>query len=938
MIEMSRLILLLTVLLCACVPGIAGDFKITDDHTIVFDGKHHIPNYLPEFTVIYTPKNSFMKMRPAGLHKVSYNVATWHSEQADMKRTKRDIAQQGDGFDDHILAGSVEHRTANIFRVGEQTVLRPTGHSIEADGCVVFTYEEQERYLLRAELLWDKTSDRPLLTYYLTAKEKGWYSVGYTGFVGRDLAQVEQLWQPLIWQERRLPDQSYLTLAYRCPVPSAFVTVDQQTYGVVAHPSEFPFDPLPTPKNSRFGVAVRNGEGAVEPMLFAPVPGGHEGLFTAGKTHSFTAVLYGGKGDTTDALREVAETLYGFDYNRHNALGTMNETIERMIDYVMSPYSRFLDEEKGCTYSTDVPGAVKNVSTLNPLEIALLNDNEAMLLKRAKPIYEYVLSREKLLFCVDSTQRIQHPSRRLNGPCCPLSELTTLNTVLNDNAHYLLSMAEKEFGATRVRNLDVVEKGGSWRNAMHLYRATGDSQYLERAKRGADNYLKNRVERPATDFKDPEAGGFFFWTGFAPKWIDLLCLYELTGEKRYLQAAHQGAKFYTQYVWYAPMVPDTEILVHPDGKVPHYGYLRSKGHPQMEAAPEKAPAWRLSEIGLTAESSGTSTGHRGIFMTNYAAWMLRLAHYTGDEFLARTANHAVVGRYRNFPGYHINTARTTIYEKADYPLREHKELSANSFHYNHIMPHVSLLYDFLITQALYRSHGSVDFPGEFIEGYAYLQSKFYGHRAGTIYGEEASLWMPSGLVKPTDSRLNYIAAVGKKGLYLVLMNQSAETVATTLTLDYGRTHHQMGKSYRVEVLGGKRTTTALMDGVCSVEVAPEGITTLRIETDEPIRPELASLLTADNRWSIPYVASADDVVRCMQVPFGAEGGEVFVYLTQDDTRLKKVWFELNGERVEDAVYPFEHSAPLRGEQVNIVVKALTLRGEEVQWESLQLKK
>ena len=115
-----------------------------------------------------------------------------------------------------------------------------------------------------------------------------------------------------------------------------------------------------------------------------------------------------------------------------------------MISYVLGPYSRFLDKEKGCTYATDVPGAVKNVSSLNPLEIAVLNDNRTMLLERALPVYEYVLSREKLLFCADSTQDIQYPSRRMNGPCCPVSELTALSSILKDNAPYLLSFAGKE--------------------------------------------------------------------------------------------------------------------------------------------------------------------------------------------------------------------------------------------------------------------------------------------------------------------------------------------------------------------------------------------------------------------------------------------------------------------------------------------------------------
>jgi len=42
------------------------------------------------------------------------------------------------------------------------------------------------------------------------------------------------------------------------------------------------------------------------------------------------------------------------------------------------------------------------------------------------------------------------------------------------------------------------------------------------------------------------------------------------------------------------------------------------------------------------------------------------------------------------------------------------ELGANSFHYNHIMPHISLLYDFLVTQALFRSGGEGGFSGGFI--------------------------------------------------------------------------------------------------------------------------------------------------------------------------------------------------------------------------------
>lgn len=935
----TRPLLLAVIATCAirfAVP--AQDFTVGADHTVIFRGNPVLPDYLPEFTVIHSPFDPQLKMRPAGIPGVQYNVATWLGKRSDIVPTVRRADQTGDGFDDEILDGGVQSRTADIFGFGEVVTVRPVAHNGDGSGRIRFGYPQNPRFDLSAELAADTATGRPLLTYRLIAKTAGWYSVGFTGFAGAALDEVDEIWQPLIWQERRIPDKSYLTLAFRCPVPAAFVTARGISYGLLAHPEEFPFDPLPRADNSRFGVALRNAEAMAEPMLFAPVPGGAGSFLSTGDSLSFAAIVFGTEGNTTDALREAAEQVYGFRAERNNALGTLNETVERMIDYALGPYSRFAAEEKGCTYATDVPGAVKNVSSLNPLGIALLNDNERMLRERALPICEYVLSREKLLFCADSTQNIQYPSRRMRGPCCPLSELTTLGAVLPANAPLLNELAEREYDTVRIRNLDIVERGDTWRNAMHLYRATGKREYLRKAVEGADRYIRGRIDTPPTDFNDPEAGGFFFWTGFAPKWIDLLEMYELTGCERYLHAAHRGARLYTQYVWYAPAVPDSGIGVNPEGKAPHYPYLKAKGHARMEAPAECVPAWRLSEQGLTAESSGTSTGHRGIFMANYAAWMLRLAHHTGDEFLARTANHAVIGRYRNFPGYHINTARTTVYEKEDYPLRSHRELGANSFHYNHILPHITLLYDFLVSQALYRSGGKVDFPGAFIEGYAYLQSKFYGHRPGMIYGHTARLWMPTGLAVSDDRQLNYISAVADDALYLVFMNQSAEAVETTVALDAARTGHLPGKRYATQVVGDSGTAGTLVDGHFDIRIAGSGLVAVRIGLEKPIRPRLAALSMPQAPWKTAYAATRDDAVRCMRLAFGDAANNLYVYLTEDDTRLRKVWFTVNGIETEDAVYPFEHTAPLRDDRAEIEVKALTRDGRIVTWEKLELEK
>ena len=232
----------------------------------------------------------------------------------------------------------------------------------------------------------------------------------------------------------------------------------------------------------------------------------------------------------------------------------------------------------------------------------------------------------------------------------------------------------------------------------------------------------------------------------------------------------------------------------------------------------------------------------------------------------------------------------------------------------------------------------MDFPGEFIEGYAYLQSKFYGHLPGTIYGREARLWMPTGLAAPDDRQLNYISAVDDDALYIVFMNQSAETVETDVALDYALSGHSAGRHYRTQVIGGSGASGQLADGRFTVRVAGNGIAAVRIETPAPVRPQLAALFTAETRWQTPYAATQDDAVRCMRVGFGRAANNVFVFLTQDDTQLRKVWFTVDGRTTEDTDYPFEHTAPIDGERTEITVKALTRQGRIIEWETLELKK
>ena len=889
-----------------------------------------------DFVVLIATADPKPAMRPGNIPRVSYNLITWQTPAktggAALKAVKRSTAQAGDGFDDKILDGDTQQRTADVFAAAPITQVRATAVTRDGD-TLRFTFADHADFTLAAMLTLPPGDAEPVLAFTLTPKRAAWFSVGYTGAPAFAAGQLAESWQPFIWQGKRFPDRSYLTPAFECSLPATLMRQGNVTLGVVADADELPFSPLPLFDNSRFGVALRNTAGEAQPMVFAPMLGGAESKRAPGQAFTFKVRLFAGAGDVTLAYETLARRLYGFRDHRSNAIASLNETLDNMIDYGMSHYSWFIEELKGCAYSTDVPGAVKNVSSLNPLNLALVTDDEEIFQKRAYPILEFMLSREKFLFSLDPKQKIQSPSRALLGPCAPVSELATLYGITHGASPVLRQLAERMLGKNRTLNLDDVAEGGTWPNQLALYRGTGEARFLTAARRGADAYLQELATSPSTGFTAP---GLFFWTGFAPKWIDLLQLYEATNDRRYLDAARQGARQYTMFTWMAPRIPDVDVTVNPGGNAPVYWYLKSKGHTPMTAPEERVPAWRLSEMGLTPESSGTMSGHRAIFMANYAPWMLRIAALTGDKLLHDVARSAVVGRYRNFPGYHINTARTTIYERADYPMREHKALSVNSFHYNHIWPHMSILVDFLVADAFARSGGKIDFPAHFIEGYAYLQSKFYGDRPGKFFDrDDAVLWLPRRLIKSGSVEINTLVARGRDRLYLAFPNQSTAPVTTEIALNAAILPQLAGQTFRTRVFSDGSATT-LRDGRLTVTVPPMGLTAVEVEglvVTPKFQDRLVGARAAD-AWRRDHVELPFGGTHAMILNFGPAATTAYVYLQADDSKFKAVTlsYGVGAQKatLTDASYPFEFTIPVPAGATafDFEVQAVTVAGEK----------
>jgi hypothetical protein len=909
---MKKSIIVSGILVFLSVTGFAQVKLNPGNNTVQINTGTKAYSFLPEFTILYSDRDPDMALRPAGIKKVSYNVLTWKtadSALADFKQKQVGEGTAGDGFDDRILRGKNELRTANLFQAGRSFTIKANA-AVQKGDSVVFSFPANKQFSLKVWLLAN-AKPYPVMQFRFTPHKKGFYSIGYTGAPSFDKKNIAESWQSLIWTEKRTPDMPYLTPAFMATLPTTLVNDGSNTLGVLASPEFLPFQPLPLLTNSQFGVALLNPSGKLQPQVFAPLLGGMNSWMKADTNFNFSFQLIADPLSLTGTYQKVAETVFGFHDYRQNSIASMNTVLDNLIDYSKTHYAWFVDSLKGFAYSTDVPGAVKNVSSLNPLEMAIIRDDEDMFEKRAYPLMEFMLSREKFLFSLDSTQKIQSPSRKLRGPIAPLSELGALYTIFGRQNSFYPTLAKEEFASSRVRNLDDNEKGRNWINAMFLYKMTKDTSYLNLSRKMADEYLKKRVDVRIEQFGvgDPMNSSHFFWPTFTNHWEAFLELYELTGDTSYLRAAHDGARHYALFTWMTPAIPDSLVTVNKGGKAPIYWYLKSKGHEQMYYPEEKVPAWRLSEIGLTPESSGTATGHRGIFMSCYAPWMLRTGYYTNDSFLINLAKASLVGRSTNFPGYHMNTERTTAYEKPDFPLHEHKKQSVNSFHYNHILPMASLFMDYLVSDAYARSGGKIEFPNEYIEGYAYLQNKFYGHAKGKFYNySNVQLWMPARLVKSGSVELNYVAGRNDDALLLAFSNQSSAPVTTTITLNPKWLHIKQGAA--LQLLSEEGGAAGLKDSSFVVTVPANGLTALAITPVAITSSFQSKLLTSVKDDSRDFANIPEGNAKAMLFKLGSYGRRLFVYLEDDDNKWKKaqlVYTDKEGKKktIEKAAYPFE---------------------------------
>ncbi|WP_114751116.1 hypothetical protein [Pleomorphovibrio marinus] len=933
-------------------------------HYLVFFLALLAPGKGPAFYDMPTPKAGNEILLENQSYTISKNpeleLGEWIIQRKDDKSTARKISSEFTvfyadqdplyGFGKRATGGSPvanwgEGDEVNVWKSGQTFDLFPTNFKMEGNS-IMLSFTDSELFSFSATLSLPDGEGVPQISWKMDAKADGYFAAVFSGISERAPDKLDFLYQPLIWSWKRFPDQAVLTPESYATTPSVFTTENKVTEGLAIPSAEIPYR-FATASNSRFGVMLRTNKGTAKPMVMAPIMGGEESFLKKGNSHEFSIQYYLASGNWMEGVDYLYQKVMQYPLERQNAMVSLNETFHNIIDLSMDDYySGWLEEYKGYDYKFDVPNTVKNVSAIHPLSIAFTTDSKQIYDRRGLPMLEYLMSREKYLYAINAfpEKQTQNPSHFLKGPAMELWEMASIHQLLGENNTALPKEMERLFGKSRQLNLQTEVSGASWKDYLARYLVNHGQEYLDTAILLADEYLDLTFHQYPTDFstnaglRDAQAT---FVNDYSSTWQELLELYELTQDQKYLDAAYEGAKQLSLWTRSTPFAPDNAITVNEGGKVEGIfpgrrfkpdSYEWQEFDMTTRIQEQVVPAWHTSLVGLLPEQPGTYV-YGPIMLFHQAGAMLRLAHLKNDKTLRNIAYNGILGRYNNFPGYYFTSFFTNVYQQTNYPLHPYLDIRYNAVFYNHLWPHVALIQDFLVSDAYYRSGGKIDFPSLFSPGYAFLSNKVYGHAPGNIHDHEnVSLWLPKNPFRTKEKAFNHLLGRDGENTFIVFMNTSPTTISDTIHLNKEVFKWDVEKEYAYEILEGnvKGGALKLKNGNLPIQIAPMGITVVKIKglsqlPDFPgnLDREEVAASGKERYYRKEYPSPALGTLTGMSFVSNKNLRDFYIYSTSTGKSVSKVQlaYQIGDEEWQEEVdntYPFEFS--LRVEKSDSPIK------------------
>lgn len=306
------------------------------------------------------------------------------------------------------------------------------------------------------------------------------------------------------------------------------------------------------------------------------------------------------------------------------------------------------------------------------------------------------------------------------------------------------------------RFTDVKDLRPTFYGLIVAHRLLGEKKYLDAARKGADWFIENSVNK--AHFLGV-CGDLRFVPDFATGQSvqALLDLYELTGEKKYQEAALTAARIYTASIYTHPIPSREKKTVN--------GVTRED--------------WEVSQAGLSFEhggSVGSANIHGPILLASHAGMFVRLFGLTKDSLYLDMARAAAWGRDAFV---HQPTSVASYYWRAmnngagPYP--------------HHAWWQIGWITDYLLSEVSLRSDGKISFPRGFVTPKV-GPHQTYGFAPGKIFGKEASLHLPKGMLEIENPKVDYMGAMPTASgtAFVILLNNDTKVQTTQLKLAYNR--------------------------------------------------------------------------------------------------------------------------------------------------------
>ncbi|CAG7638826.1 copper amine oxidase N-terminal domain-containing protein [Paenibacillus allorhizosphaerae] len=797
---------------------------------------------------------------------------------------------------------------------------------------------------------WEMDGDNPApkVTVRATFHQAGTYSIG--AWEGRGFAdeQYDFALAPYRVMDKRIAPGAGLMTEQYLFTPMGTLTLNANnsylpghavTKGVAAEPSWIPLRWV-YGSNGKFGISMRGTGYNPKGSIFAPVLGSTDAKFTPGQSYTMQYRVISRVSDWYDAYKFVARDLFGVHDYRQNVYGNLNEAIFNARSLMMDDQFGGWDIYDKAHYNMEGKNVTSSANPMQALQEYLLTEDKEILTRRTIPTLANFLTRKELHFNrtpewggTESWQSNDLP-KSIGSP------------INGYNLNVVGGMYEMTHGAVPYLYQYGLDKGkatvtnayGSiptFSNNLYLYKYTGDSQYLTKARQQAQQYVTDVVYKPQTE---PVGWSSFINISYFPNVASLIDLYEVTHDPADLAAAEEAARWLTATLW-VPGIDGTKgnqpITVNDMTQIRanfHYGNEASGGfwwhgdqqerlgrppgdpgnlssNYLIEQQQAQVPGWIPSRVGLGLEQSSTFGRSSNIIMSSWAGDLLRLADYTGDKYFADVARNAIVGRFTNYSGYYQN-ALTTFQQKPDYPLQGP---DYTGIYWHHLPPFLAMLEDFLINLTQHWSDDRIQFPSLRQQGYAYFNSNQYGHAPGRFFDEQGMwLWLDEGIVDTDSVQIDWLAARKDGVLGIALINESDASVTSTVQLG-SKVPGGSGFNGTVELYApdGSKVLANVTAGSFNVTIPAKSLKGAVLRIPGVQKPAFSQMTYELNgQPQLGQTVTEHTYGRAMVLQMSPESYYAYVYVTDkpDQTQSVSLIYSIgNGpEHTETTnVYPYE---------------------------------